>query len=82
MEMESRLQPFPVKCDFITKAVWKQGEVSVNVYNHALAMPSIHVYTERHKQGHSFLGLTRDNYRTAKQDFPHLHTRQTTLFQN
>lgn len=68
--MESRLQPFPVTCDFITKGVWKQGEVSVNVGNHALAMPSIHsVYTERHKQGHAFSGVTRDNYRTAKQGF-------------
>lgn len=75
MEMESRLQPFPVKWDFITKAVWKQGEVSVNVHNHALAMPSVHnVHTARHKQGHSFSEVVRGNYRTAKQDFPpHAH---------
>lgn len=70
MEMESRLQSFPLKYNFITKGVWKQGEVSVKVHNHALAMPSIHsVYTERHKQGHAFSGVTRDNYRTKKQDF-------------
>lgn len=75
MEMESRLQPFPVKCDFITKAVWKQGEVSVNVHNHDLAMSSIHnIYTEWHQQGHSFSEVVRDNSRTEKQYFsPHAH---------
>lgn len=71
MEMECRLQPFPVKCGFITKAAWKQGEVPVNVHNHALAMPSIHnIYTESHKEGHLFSEVIRDNYRTAKQHFP------------
>lgn len=75
MEMESRLQHFPVKCDFITKGVWKQGEVSVKVHNHALAMPSIHnVSSERYKQGHLLSEVIRDNYRIAKQDSsPHAH---------
>lgn len=41
MEMENRMQLFQVKCDFITKAVWKQVEISVNIHNHALAMASI-----------------------------------------
>lgn len=75
MEMENRMQHFQVKCDFITKALWKQVEISVNIQNHALAMASIlNLYAEKYKQCHSFSEIIRDDYRTGKQDFsPHAH---------
>lgn len=42
------MQHFQVKCDFITKAVWKHVEISVNIHNHALAMASVHnFYAEK-----------------------------------
>lgn len=53
MEMENRMQLFQVKCDFITKAVWKQVEISVNIHNHALVMASIlNLYAEKYSVIH------------------------------